>query len=127
MKDLSVKTIVRDFIIIMGLTGIAGLYTSLAMPGKLGTIEHASTARLLTLLLVTMGFTIIACLSPKVRWRQLLIVTALACIVDALYNLLLLTSPSRIFFQNTVHFVITMLVGGVFSYVFTGGGHANEL
>jgi hypothetical protein len=108
----------RDFVVIIGLTAVAGLYTSLAMPGKLGTVEHASTSRVLTLLLITVGFTTIACLSPKVRWRQLLIIASLACILDAFYNLLLLGNSPTVFFQNTVHFAITMLIGGVFSYVF---------
>src|SRR5262245_4443768 len=103
MKDLDAKIIMRDFIIILGLTGVAGLYTSLAMPGTFGTIEHAGITRLLTLLLTTTGFTVIACLSPSVRWLQLVTVLILFWMFDGIYNLLLAGNPVKGWLINGFH------------------------
>jgi hypothetical protein len=88
MVGLSAKAIGRDPFIVVALSVVAGFYTSLAMPGKLGTAEYASASSLLTLVLVTVGFTIVACFSPNNRWLQLLIVGGLTWFLGGIFNIL---------------------------------------
>ena len=74
---LSFKAVARDVLILAALTGIAGFYVSLAMPGKLGTPEHQSMSGLLTLVLVTVGFVIVAARSSGNRWLHIAVVVVL--------------------------------------------------
>jgi hypothetical protein len=119
VKDLSGKAVARDVLIIVALTAIAGFFTSLAMPGKLGTTEYASIVYLLSLVFSTIGFTIIACFSPNNRWRQLFIVGVLTWIVGGIINIPFFGLSFIGWLKEIVFFVVTVSIGGAFSYLFT--------
>ena len=118
MKKLAVKAIARDVVIIVALSGIAGFYTSLAMPGKYGTPEHASTVLLLSLVLMTVGFVIVACLSPDNRWLQLILVGVLTWLLGGLINIPFFGLSYLNWIKGIIHIATPMAVGGAFSYVF---------
>jgi cell division protein FtsW (lipid II flippase) len=120
IKKLSAKEVVRDVLIIFALSAIAGFYTSLAMPGKYGTPEHSSMVALLSLVLSTVGFTIVACLSPNNRWRQLVFVVVLTWLLGGLVNIPFFGLSFLNWLKGAVHVVITAVIGGAFSYVIKG-------
>jgi hypothetical protein len=115
-RVLSVRAVARDLLIIVALSGIAGLYTSLAMPGKLGTSEYASLSSALSLVLTTAGFALIGCRAPERRWAQLLLVGLLAWMVG-LINIPLFGITFVSWAKTSVHISTVLLIGGAFSYL----------
>jgi hypothetical protein len=88
------------------------------MPGKLGTAEFASASSLLTLVLLTVGFTIVACCSPNNRWLQLLIVGGLTWFLGGIFNILVFGLSPENWLKQIAHFAVMVAVGGGFSVHF---------
>jgi hypothetical protein len=90
------------------------------MPGKYGTPEHGSTVLLLSLVLTTVGFTIVAFLSPDSRWRQLLIVGVLTWLLGGVVNISFFGISFINWLKTVIYIVSPLVIGGAFSYVIKG-------
>jgi hypothetical protein len=116
MKGMSFGAIARDVGILWGLTlaggflvGVSGIRRS--DPLLYGYVNEASTV-----LLCTVGFTIVGCLVGGRRWKHLFTVTAVLWITSVV-NLFFGTSLVQWLLQLLILFIF-MGFGGAISYIF---------
>jgi hypothetical protein len=121
LKTFSARTIGRDVCIICALSLIAGLFASLATPEKFGTPDYLAVVMLLSLPLSAAGFTVVGCLSPNNRWRQIVFVGVSAWLLTGIGYIGVFSISALDWFGGGGGYIaVPAAVGGALSYLIKG-------
>jgi hypothetical protein len=115
LKALSFRAIARDVGILWGLTLAGGIIVG-ASGFRSDPSLYKIASTISSVLLCTIGFTIVGCLVGPRRWNHLFVVTAILWLTDILNLLLGVTLRQWILFLPIIF--ILMGVGGGISYIF---------
>lgn len=118
--------IVRDVLIVWLLTGIGGFIVGITATVLTGGLPKHTPAYFFAVaasnfLLGAVAFTIVGCLTPTPRWRQLTTVAAVAWLTS-LINVVWFGITMSQWIHGIIFMAVIMGIGGGLSYLFKGTG-----